>query len=151
MCVQRSYQTSCHNLIYCYSLCLMIFGLAPSWPLFLDFVIRNPWLILNPSTAMHFLIRSLEGPRDISLNQRGGKSRLDWPCLTACFLTNPRTTFMTTQLRSSVWWLLSRLVHILSICDNLRSKETAHTLCNEKSLFFELGQSSLISYMPPHY
>jgi hypothetical protein len=27
------------------------------------------WLTLNTSTAMHFLIQSLEGPRDISLKK----------------------------------------------------------------------------------
>jgi len=34
------------------------------------------WLTLNPSTAMHFLIQSLEGPRDISLTKRGTNSIL---------------------------------------------------------------------------
>jgi hypothetical protein len=29
------------------------------------------WLTLNPSMAMHFLIQSLEGPKDISLKKRG--------------------------------------------------------------------------------
>jgi hypothetical protein len=79
-----------------------------------------------------------------------GKSYLDWPCLTACFLTNLRTTFMTTQLRSSVWWLLSRSVHILSTCDNLRSKDIAYTLWCEITIL-ELGRSILMSYMCPHY
>jgi hypothetical protein len=34
------------------------------------------WLTLYPSTAMHFLIESLEGLRDISLKKRGTNSIL---------------------------------------------------------------------------
>ena len=75
----------------CCSFCLTIFGLAPSQPLFLDPVIRNPWLTLNPS--MHFLIRITRGAqRYLSLTERG-KSHLDRLCLTACFLTDPKTTY----------------------------------------------------------
>jgi hypothetical protein len=135
----------------CYSLCLTIFGLAPSWPLFLNAVIWNPWLTLNPSTAMHFFDPITRGVQIYLSQAERGKFHLDWQCHTTCFLTNPRTTFMTTQLQSSVWWLLSRSVHISCTCDNLRSKDTADTLCNEKSLFLELGRSSLMSYMRPHY
>jgi hypothetical protein len=72
----------------CYSLCLTIFGLAPSWPLFLDALIRTPWLTLNPSMAMHFLIRSLKGPRDISLKQGGANPILtDHASKLACWQT----------------------------------------------------------------
>jgi hypothetical protein len=148
LCARKDYIKWAITISYtCYSLCLTIFGLAPSWPLFLDAVIRNPWLTLNPNTAMHFLSRA---QRYLSQAERG-KSHLDWPCLTTCFLTNLRTTFMTIQLQSSVWWLISRSVSILSTCDNLRSKDTAYTLYNEKLRFLELGQFSLMSYMRPHY
>jgi hypothetical protein len=34
------------------------------------------WLTLNPSTTMHFLVQSLEGPRDISLKKRATNSIL---------------------------------------------------------------------------
>ena len=105
----------------CCSLCLTIFGLAWSRPLFLDPMIRNPWLTLNSSMAMHFLIRITRGAqRYLSLIERG-KSHLDRLCLTACFLTGPKATFITTLLWCSVWWLLSKSVHILSTYDDLRS------------------------------
>jgi hypothetical protein len=35
------------------------------------------WLTLNPNTVMHFLIQSLEWPKDISLMKRGANSILD--------------------------------------------------------------------------
>ena len=133
----------------CCSFCLTIFGLAPSQPLFLDPVIRNPWLTLNLAWPCISWSESLEGPRDISLAERG-KSHLDRPCLTACFLTDPKAIFITTQLRSSVWWLLSKSIHISSTCDNLMSKDTTYILCNEKSPSLVLGPFRLISYMSSH-
>src|SRR6185436_8772938 len=82
--------------------------------------------------AMHFLIRITQGTqRYLSLVERG-KSHLDRLCLTTCFLTDPKATFITTLLRCSIWWLLSKSVHILSTYDDLRSLDTAYILCNEK-------------------
>ena len=44
-------------------------------------MIQNPWLTLNPSMAMHFLIRITRGAqRYLSLVERG-KSHLDRLCL----------------------------------------------------------------------
>ena len=63
----------------CCSLCLTIFGLALSGQLFLDPVIWNPWLTLNPSIAMHFLIRITRGAqRYLSLVERGKSILTDY-------------------------------------------------------------------------
>jgi hypothetical protein len=87
-------------------------------------------LTLNPSTAMHFLIQSFEWSSDISHMERG-KFLLDCLCLIACFSISPKITFITTQLRSSVWQSLSRSFHILSTYDNLRSKNITYMMCKE--------------------
>jgi hypothetical protein len=34
------------------------------------------WLTLNPTMAMHFLIQSIKGPKDISLKKKGTNSIL---------------------------------------------------------------------------
>ena len=151
ICTQRSYQTSHHNVIY------MLFLLPHDiWSNSkLTSLSRrrdsNSWLTLNLSMVMHFLIWLTRGAQRYLSQTEKGKSHLDWPCVTACFLANPKTTFITTQLRSSVWWLLSKSVHILSTCDNLRFKDTTYILCNEKSPSLVLGQFRLVSYMSPHY
>ena len=149
--MQRSYPTSCHNVIY------MLFLLPHDiWSSSkLTSLSRchdlDPWLTLNPSMAMHFLIWLTRGAQRYLSQTERGKSHLDWPCLTTCFLANPKTTFITIQLRSSVWWLLNKSIHILSTCDNLMFKDTTYILCNEKSPSLVLGQFSLMSYMSPHY
>ena len=148
---QRSYLTSRYNIIY------MLFLLPHDiWSSSkLTSLSRchdlDPWLTLNPSMAMHFLIWLTRGAQRYLSQIERGKSHLDWPCLTACFLANLKTTFITTQLRSSVWWLLSKSIHILSTCDNLRSKDTIYILCNEKSPYLVLDQSRLMSYICSHY
>jgi len=148
---QGSYQTSRHNIIY------MLFPLPHDiWSsLKLTSLSRcrdsDPWLTLNLRMAMHFLIWITRGAQRYLSQVERGKSHLDCPCLTACFLANPKTTFITTQLRSSIWWLLSKSIHILSICDNLRSKDTTYILCNQKSPSLVLGQFGLMSYMSSHY
>jgi hypothetical protein len=53
------------------------------------------WLTLNSNTIMHYLIRSLEGPRYISIKKRGMNSIL-------IDHDKPKTTFTTTQLQSSI-------------------------------------------------
>jgi hypothetical protein len=55
------------------------------------------------------------GPEYISLDRRG-KSHLAQPCLTAWVWTSPKPTFITTQLRSSVWSAQSMCVTIPSTC-----------------------------------
>ena len=148
---QRTYLMSHHNVIY--MLFLLPYDIWSSSKLTSLSRCRDldPWLTLNLGMAMHFLIWLTRVAQKYLYQVERGKSLLDWPRLTACFLTNPKTTFITTQLRSSVWWLLNKSVHILSTCDNLRFKDTAYILCNEKSPSLMLGQSSLMSYMSPQY
>ena len=148
---QRSYQTSRHNVIYMLFLlphdiwsCSKLTSLSRCRD-------SDPWLTLNLRMAMHFLIWITRGAQRYLSQVERGKSHLDCPCLTTCFLANPKTTFITAQLRSSVWWLLSKSIHILSTCDNLRSKDTTYILCNEKSPSLVLGQFGLMSYMSSHY
>ena len=149
--MQRSYQTNRHNVIYMLFLlphdiwsCSKLTSLSRCRD-------SDPWLTLNLGMAMHFLIWLTWLAQKYLSQVERGKSLPDWPRLTACFLTNPKTTFITTQLRGSVWWLLNKSVHILSTCDSLKFLDTAYILCNEKSPSLVLGQSSLMSYMSPHY
>ena len=98
--IKRTITTSCT----CHSLCLTIFGLAPCWPLSTscdsESLIR---LTLNMSHGHAFLDLIRVAQRYLSHEERG-KSHLDEPYLTSCMLlANPKATFMTTQLRSSVW------------------------------------------------
>ena len=148
---QRSYQTSHHNVIYMLFLlphdiwsCSKLTSLSRCRD-------SDPWLTLNLRMDIHFLIWITRGAQRYLSQVERGKFHLDCPCLTACFLANLKTTFITTQLRSSIWWLLGKSIHILSTCDNLRFKDTAYILCNEKSPSLILGQSSLKSYMSPYY
>ena len=151
ICTQRSYQTSLHNVIYMLFLLPHDIWSSSKLTSLSRCCDSGLWLTLNPSMALHFLIWMTRGPQRYLSQVERGKSHLDCPCLTACLLANSKATFITTQLRSSVWWLLSKLVHILSTCDNLRFKDTAYILCNEKSPSLVLGQFSLMSYMSPHY
>ena len=148
---QRSYQMSRHNVI-----CMLFLLPHDIWSCSkLTSLSRcrgsDPCLTLNLRMAMHFLIWITQGAQRYLSQVERGKSHLDCPCLIACFLANPKTTFITTQLRSSVWWLLSKSIHILSTCDNLKSKDTTYILCNEKSPSLVSGRFSLMSYMSPHY
>ena len=150
VCTQRSYQMSHHNVIYMLFLlphdiwsCSKLTSLSRCRD-------SDPWLTLNLSMAMHFLIWLTWGVQRYLSQTERGKSHLDWPCVTACFLANPKTILITTQLRSSVWWLLSKSIHILSTCDNLMFKDTTYILCNEKSPSLVLGQFGLMSYMSSH-
>ena len=113
--------------------------------------VLDPWLTLNFGMTMHFLIWITRGAQRYLSQVERGKSHLDCPCLIACFFANPKTTFITIQLRSSVWWLLNKSIHILSTCDNLRFKDTTYILCNEKSPSLVLGQFGLMSDMSSHY
>ena len=151
LCTQRSYQTSRRYVIYILFLlphdiwsCSKLTSLSRCHD-------SDPWLTLNLRMAMHFLIWITRGAKRYLSQVERGKSHLDSPCLRACFLANPKTTFITTQLWSSIWWLLSKSIHILSICDNLRSKDTTYILCNQKSPSLVLGQFGLMSYMSSHY
>ena len=148
---QSSYQTSRHNVIYMLFLlprdiwsCSKLTSLSRCRD-------SGPWLTLNLCMAMYFLIWITRGTKRYLSQVERGKSHLDCPCLTVCFLANTKTTFITTQLRSSVWWLLSKSIYTLSTCDKLRSKDTTYILCNDKSPSLVLGQFGLMSYMSSHY
>ena len=148
---QRSYQMSRHNVIYMLFLlphdiwsCSKLTSLSRCRD-------SDPWLTLNLCMTMHFLIWNTRGAQRYLSQVEWGKSHLDCPCLTACFSANPKTTFITIQLRSRVWWPLSKSIHILSTYDNLRFKDTAYILCNEKSPSLVLGQFRIMSYMSPYY
>jgi len=53
--------------------------------------------------ACTFSSYTSRGPRGVSLWYRRGRSHLDSMHSATCFRTYPKATFMTTQLRSSVW------------------------------------------------
>ena len=123
--MQRSYPTSCHNVIY--MLFLLPHDIWSSSKLTSLSRRRdsNSWLTLNLSMVMHFLIWLTRGAQRYLSQIERGKSHLDWPCHTVCFLANPKTTFITTQLHSSIWWLLSQtmpfssnytLINMMEIC-----------------------------------
>ena len=149
--MQRSYQTSRHNVIYMLFLLPHDIWSCSKLTSLSRYHDSDLLLTLNLRMAMHFLIWITRGAQRYLSQVERGKSHLDCPCLTACFLANPKTTFITTQLQSSIWWLLSKSIHILSTCDNLRSKDTTYILCNEKSPSLVLGQFGLMSYISSHY
>jgi hypothetical protein len=70
--------------------------LAPGKTYFIDQPLVEAW----PCTFSSYTSR---GPRGVSPWYRRGRSHLDLTYPTTCFRSYPKATFMTTQLRSSVW------------------------------------------------
>ena len=74
--------------------------------------------------AIHFLIQLSRGAqRCLSWYLGGAESILIHSHLIPCFTMHPKTTFMTTLLRSSVWRSQSTSLHTVRNNIDLRSKD----------------------------
>jgi len=76
--------------------------------------------------AMHFLNPTApRGPEISLLLYRRGKFHLDPHTYRSIFHDTPKTTFIATQLRSSVWQRQSAPLHMVRNNGDLRSKDLA--------------------------